>query len=145
MGNIGYWAFYDCLSLENVTINGRVKTISGEAFRNCSSFTAINIPGSVETIEGQAFRGCYNLARVNITDGVQKIFAEAFRECTKLDEITIPESVIKLEASEEYIADYFDYIKNQKKNLMENIGEFSPLYVFLMDQKLLPVADVDDL
>lgn len=49
------------------------------------------------------------------------------------------------EASEEYIADYFDYIKNQKKNLMENIGEFSPLYVFLMDQKLLPVADVDDL
>ena len=57
MGNIGYWAFYDCLSLENVTINSRVKTISGEAFRNCSSFTAINIPGSVETIEGQAFRG----------------------------------------------------------------------------------------
>jgi hypothetical protein len=61
---IGDDAFYDCSSLNSVTIPNSVTSIGGSAFWYCSSLTSITIPNSVTSIGNAAFYGCSSLEEI---------------------------------------------------------------------------------
>ncbi len=65
---IGDYAFFDCSSLQSITIPSSVTTIGGWAFWDCSSLQSITIPSSVTTIGDHAFSGCSSLQGVYISD-----------------------------------------------------------------------------
>lgn len=61
---IGNSAFFDCISLNSITLPSSLQIICNYAFRNCSRLAEITIPKEVVSIGYQAFLGCNSLSRV---------------------------------------------------------------------------------
>ncbi len=79
--------FYNCSSLQSVTLPEGLLTIGSSAFENCSSLESITIPASVTTIEEFAFTGS-GLQTITIPAGVTTIGEGAFYECSSLASVT---------------------------------------------------------
>ena len=77
--SIGERAFFDCRSLQSVTIPNSVTSIGESAFSHCDNLQSVTIPNSVTTIGGYAFLDCKNLQSVTI-NGNPKIGGDAFGE-----------------------------------------------------------------
>ena len=88
--------FYECTSLESVTIPETVTIIGEHSFERCSSLTNITISNSVTDIEEYAFAECYSLKSITIPDSVVNIGIYVFQKCIALESITIPDSVISI-------------------------------------------------
>ena len=86
-------AFYECTSLNSVTIPNSVTSIGDYAFYECTSLNSVIIPDSVTSIGVGAFNGCTKLTSVTIPDSVTSIGIYAFYNCTSLTSVTIPDSV----------------------------------------------------
>lgn len=72
-------AFYDCNSIQNVTIySNNVQYIGKHAFENCFSLKSIHIYGNVSRIGRKAFYNCYNLTNINIEGDLEKVDNLAF-------------------------------------------------------------------
>lgn len=97
--SIDYAAFYDCDSLEIVTIGSGVKSIGSSAFHGCSSLESITIPNSVLDIGTYAFSGCSSLTSIIIPKSVHSIPTFAFSGCTSLASITIPINVTNIDSN----------------------------------------------
>lgn len=67
--SIRYQAFYDCGSLESITIPDSVTSIGYLAFCNCTSLMSITIPDSVTSIGTNAFIGCSGLEIIIVESG----------------------------------------------------------------------------
>ena len=91
--SIGSKAFYNCTSLNSVTIADGCQVINSMAFYGCSALARITIPSSVERIEEQAFANCTVLADVTLSEGLTYIGDYAFGALQKLKSITIPSTV----------------------------------------------------
>jgi hypothetical protein len=89
-------AFYECTSLESVTIPNGVTRIGEEAFSGCSGLTSVTIPNSVTSIGNSAFNGCSGLTSVTIPNSVTSIQIGAFESCSGLTNLTIPSSVTSI-------------------------------------------------
>ena len=96
--SIGNSAFWNCASLENVTIPDSVTSIGEDAFSGCRSLTSVTIPNSVTSIGEDAFWLCTSLTSITIPDSVTEIGGSAFEDCTSLASITIPDSVTKIKS-----------------------------------------------
>ena len=94
--SIGAEAFYQCLSLTNITLPNNLLEIATGAFQNCGHLTGIVIPNQVRNIPDSAFSGCASLSTVTIPAGVTNIGSQAFMGCTSLSGITIPSSVVSI-------------------------------------------------
>ncbi len=79
--NILYGAFYNCSSLESVTIGNGVTSIGVDAFSGCTSLTSIEIPNSLISIGNSAFYGCSSLTSVVIPNSIISIGYRAFYGC----------------------------------------------------------------
>ena len=77
--SIGGYAFYECTSLESVTIPDSVTSIGDYAFEECTSLKSVTISDSVTSIGGWAFNGCTSLENVDLPDGID-IGSEAFKD-----------------------------------------------------------------
>ena len=97
VASIGNYAFYNCTSLESITIPEGVTSIGLGVFENCSDLASVTIPDSVTEIGDGAFYDCESLASITIPDGVTSIGDSAFG-CTSLTSITIPNSVTSIGA-----------------------------------------------
>lgn len=93
---IGYSAFFDCISLKEVVISDSVTKIGDSAFRGCSSLKDIIIPDSVTKIGHAAFWRCSSLEKVVIPEGVSEIKNYTFENCSSLKKIVIPDSVTEI-------------------------------------------------
>jgi hypothetical protein len=62
--SIGERAFWDCKSLESITIPNSVTRIGYQAFYGCDSLTKVIIPASVTSIEEEAFSYCDKLRTI---------------------------------------------------------------------------------
>ena len=84
---INDYAFYDCYSLESVTIPDSVTSIGYCVFYSCSSLESVTIPDSVTSIGSHAFYYCSSLESVVIGDSVEFIGEYAFEGCSSLGEV----------------------------------------------------------
>ncbi|MDB4506608.1 leucine-rich repeat domain-containing protein [Akkermansiaceae bacterium] len=82
------YAFYNCTSLENITIPDSVTRVNDSAFHKCTNLTSITIPDSFTNIGGRMFGGCSSLTSITIPDSVTTIGHGAFGSCTSLTSIT---------------------------------------------------------
>ena len=82
--SIGSYAFYDCKSLESVTIGGAVAIIGESAFYKCDNLESVTICNGVATIQTSAFCKCNKLKSITIPESVTSIEKEAFYFCESL-------------------------------------------------------------
>lgn len=87
---IGYYAFYGCESLKNITLNGG-ELVEIDAFQNNGCET-ITLPSTMRVIDDDSFTG-KNLKTVNLNDGLQYIGEGAFFSMGKIKSMTVPASV----------------------------------------------------
>lgn len=64
--NIGSEAFYNCMSVTNVTIPSSVSSIASKAFAWCTKLTSLTIPDSVTNIGNNAFDSCTSLSMITV-------------------------------------------------------------------------------
>ena len=94
--SIGDGAFHSCEALQQITIPDSVTSIGEYAFCTCTLLQQITIPDGVTSIVCCAFDGCSSLTQITVPDGVTSIGGAAFRDCTSLQQITIPNSVTSI-------------------------------------------------
>ncbi len=103
---IGEKAFYNCTSLESITIPESVTSIGDEAFRYCTNLESITIPESVTSIGDWAFYSCTRLETVywNATNCTKagSSYVPIFEDCTALTTVYIGENVEGIPASAFY-------------------------------------------
>ena len=85
--------FYECSSLESITLPSTIKQIGYNAFYSCSALTSINIPEGVTVIPDWCFIGCTSLENITLPSTIKQIREYAFRYCCVLTSIDIPEGV----------------------------------------------------
>lgn len=87
---IGYYAFYGCESLKNITLNGG-ELVEMDAFQNNGCET-ITLPSTMRVVDDDSFTG-KNLKTVNLNDGLQYIGEGVFFSMGKIKSVTVPASV----------------------------------------------------
>lgn len=87
---IGYYAFYGCESLKNITLNGG-ELVERDAFQNNGCET-ITLPSTMRVVDDESFTSKV-LKTVNLNDGLQYIGEGAFFSIGKIKSVTVPASV----------------------------------------------------
>lgn len=87
---IGYYAFYGCESLKNITLNGG-ELVEIDAFQNNGCET-ITLPSTMRVVDDDSFTSKV-LKTVNLNDGLQYIGEGAFFSMGKIKNMTVPASV----------------------------------------------------
>jgi hypothetical protein len=94
--SIDDYAFLDCASLAQVTLDQSLTNIGGEAFANCSRLAEIAIPNSVVYVGSEAFSGCASLATASTGNGLTAIEYATFAECSNLTSVDIGTGVTNI-------------------------------------------------
>ena len=87
---IGGKAFYQCNSLQEITLPKNLKHVGNYAFNGCNQLKEIILPSEVETISSYAFANCSNLASIQFPPSLKSIESYAFSSCGKLSSINLP-------------------------------------------------------
>lgn len=90
---IGRLSFSECKNLKEIDISS-VNTIDKNAFYNCISLDNITI--KAKYIAGSAFYGCDSLSNLILESGVSNIGTYAFSCCKSLKYLTVPKSIQKI-------------------------------------------------
>ena len=92
---VPYAAFGNCKNLTNVVIkNGGVAVY---AFWNCLKLSSIKLEGEHELITSFSFQNCISLVEFVCPDTLKYCNLEAFVDCTNLERVYIPAGVPKVE------------------------------------------------
>ena len=96
--SIGERVFYNCSSLERITIPAGVLRIGSYTFNGCSLLESVTFGKNslLESIGSYAFDDCTSLTSIIIPDSVTSIGSYAFYNCSSLTSITIPASVTSI-------------------------------------------------
>ena len=90
---IGSWSFFDCKTIESITLPGSIRTIGSNAFNGCIALKSIALSKGLNLLDSGAFTGCISLESISIPDTVTSIGTGTFSSCSALESITIPSSV----------------------------------------------------
>ena len=104
---ICYRAFSGCISMRNLTITSSGSAVPNQeigdrAFEGCKSLQSVYIPPTVKFIGLYAFQNCTALTSLSLSEGLQIIDRGAFYECTKLSAVTIPSTVTQIGSTANY-------------------------------------------
>ena len=79
--------------------NGKhsVTSIEYEGFYNCTTLEWVSIPSSITSIGSRAFYQCFRLNHLYIPDGITKINGRTFLSCNDLNDIRLPETLTTLD------------------------------------------------
>ena len=93
--SIGYCAFKDCDSLNEIIIPDGVTKIDMGAFYDCDYLKSVVFGENsrLTEIDFDVFNSCDNLTKIVIPDGVKNIGEDSFENCDGLMEVIIPSSV----------------------------------------------------
>lgn len=92
---IGYYAFYGCESLKNITLNGG-ELVENNAFENHGCET-ITLPSTMRVVDDDSFTG-KKLKTVNLNNGLQYIGEGVFFSLGNIKSMTVPASVTHIGA-----------------------------------------------
>ena len=82
-------AFKNCDELKKIVIPESVKSIGAEAFYNCISVTEITIQGNnLESIGHNAFVYCLRVQKITLPVSIRSIGSHAFLYCTGMEKIS---------------------------------------------------------
>lgn len=98
--SIAQKAFYQCHTLENITIPACVTTIENYAFYDCKNLINVFISEGTTTIKRDAFTRCYNLTSIVIPSSITNIESLAFNHCYRLVEVYNLSSVTIIKGDE---------------------------------------------
>lgn len=90
--SIGKDAFYDCGTINTVSLPDSVSYIGEYAFYGCEELIDIQIPNQLTKINKGTFAGCRKLPSVNIPESVTDIDTYAFIGCSSLNSLIIPKN-----------------------------------------------------
>lgn len=120
LSGIGNYAFYNCTSLQSISLSNALDTIGNyafagcynmasiqmdrasditaigtHAFEDCQALTTIEIPVNVMVIGDAAFKGCWSLQSIDLCGGGQNVAlrsmgCDMFVNCRKLQSVTFP-------------------------------------------------------
>ncbi|MCI9409100.1 MAG: fibronectin type III domain-containing protein [Oscillospiraceae bacterium] len=92
---IGDNAFYDCVNLKTVKINGSISSVGRSAFHGCINLESVAFKGNVTTgIGSRAFANCHKLQTVDFTKSNAKLgglSGASFENNFELTEVNLPE------------------------------------------------------
>ena len=138
LGYFSGWAFYGCVSLQNISIpenNTVYKSIDGVVFRKdmtslvkypCGkNLTNYIIPSTVKKIEFGAFYQCDKLIYVDIPTSLNEIEMNAFSFCQNLTSINIPSGLINLSNNTFQYCDKLATVTFGENSQLISIGEFA--------------------
>lgn len=91
----GYYVFYACPKLTEVTFEDGFDTLGECAFYCCPALERVRLPEGLRTIPYGTFSTCPSLKEISLPDGLGRIEAYAFSE-TGLTEVVLPDSVLSL-------------------------------------------------
>ena len=74
-----------------------VTAIEYEGFYNCTTLEWLSIPSSITSIGSRSFYQCFALNNLYIPDGVTKINNRSFYRCNKLSNLRLPETLTSLD------------------------------------------------
>ena len=79
--------------------NGKhsVTSIEYEGFYNCTTLEWLSIPSSITSIGSRSFYQCFALNNLYIPDGVTRINNRSFYRCNKLSNLRLPETLTSLD------------------------------------------------
>lgn len=93
---IGDYVFYQCFSLESVTIQGDTTAIGAYAFDSCYSLMSISISNSVTNFGNNAISNAYVLESITLPDTLVSIGNYFLSSCHGITSITIPDKVTSM-------------------------------------------------
>ncbi|MCH5324196.1 MAG: leucine-rich repeat domain-containing protein [Eubacterium sp.] len=105
-------AFYNCTGLKNVSISENILEIHNLAFLGCTSLTEIEIPDSVVSIDGYAFSDCVSLSNVKLSNHLTYLGYGVFENCENLTKIFIPKSLEETDANSSIFGGYYGGVFN---------------------------------
>ena len=92
---IGSFAFYDCIHLDELIMGKGVKKLGTRCFTNCKALRAVNLQ-NIEEIGESVFHNCTALEQLNMGSSLKTIGKNAFYGCKLLNMIrfsTVLESI----------------------------------------------------
>ena len=93
---IGDKAFYDCSSLEEITVKNKLVTIGDKAFYRCTGLKTATFPDTLKTIGNYSFYKCEALTAAFVGNGLEKIGNFAFLGDILLSNLQIPTTVLSI-------------------------------------------------
>ena len=91
LSGIGNYAFYNCTSLQSITLSNALDTIGNYAFAGCINMSSVSLNPSSEitAIGPHAFENCQALTSFTVPVNVTAIGDAAFKGCWSLREIDL--------------------------------------------------------
>lgn len=97
LNTIGNYAFAGCYNMDTVTMNpsSDITAIGTHAFEDCQALTSFTMPINVTAVGDAAFKGCWALQNIDLCGGGQnvalkKIGEDMFVNCRNLKSVTFP-------------------------------------------------------
>jgi hypothetical protein len=97
---MGYGAFENCRSLQQLTLPDSLIIMESYLFTNCISLKEMVVPSKVNTIPTSCFAGCVSLEKITLPSGITRIDSNACEGCTGLQTIYFNGSVSQWHAIE---------------------------------------------
>ena len=89
------FAFYDCTSLEQITLPSSLTEIGRGAFAY-DALKEVTMPANLVSLGGQVFRNCSSLTKVSPNKALKSMGGGVFGGCSKLESFAFPNSLIDL-------------------------------------------------
>ncbi len=90
-------AFFECSSLQEITLPDSVTAMGHHCFYGCTSLKSAVLPTSLSELGMGCFSGCSSLTAVTLPETLTILPDSCFRSCTSLAGIVIPQSIITIE------------------------------------------------
>lgn len=91
LSGIGNYAFYNCTSMQSITLSNALNTIGNYAFAGCYNMSTVsmNLASDITAIGTHAFEDCQALQTISIPINVTTIGDAAFKGCWNLQTIDL--------------------------------------------------------
>ncbi len=136
---LGAKAFYNCTSLREIAVPGKVPTIQNNAFYGCTKLMDVTIAEGVEDIRVSAFEGCSGLMDITIPSSVTSIATSAFENCSSLTNVVLMHTSLPEVCSRDAFDGCDDVMVYCNAALIEDCGKVTPWMNLNIEARTLPV------